>query len=106
MDCRLRRKGSIDLMFMSVLSESIEELAIANGVCLPCDVLRREDDHVLRRALYFEVEGQGKKWWMKMTWKKQIVEESVKVGLRREDALCQSKLSVGVNQLFVICPWK
>ena len=29
-----------------------------------------------------------------MTWKDQIKEESVKVGLRREDALCQSKWSV------------
>ena len=25
------------------------------------------------------------------TWKKQIDEESVKVGLKREDALCRSK---------------
>ena len=29
----------------------------------------------------------------------QFEEESVKVGLRREDALCRSKLSVGVNQI-------
>ena len=27
-----------------------------------------------------------------------VVEESVKVGLRREDALCRSKWSVGVNR--------
>ena len=33
--------------------------------------------------------------------KKQAEEESVKVGLRREDALCQSKWSVGVNQIAV-----
>ena len=31
-------------------------------------------------------------------WKKQVEEESTKVGLRREDALCRSKWSVGVNQ--------
>ena len=29
---------------------------------------------------------------------KQVEEESVKVGLRSEDALCRSKWSVGVNQ--------
>ena len=31
--------------------------------------------------------------------KKQVEEESVKVGIRREDALCRSKWSVGVNQI-------
>ena len=36
---------------------------------------------------------------LKRTWRKQVDEESVKVGLRREDALCRSKWSVGVNQI-------
>ena len=62
-------------------------------------VLGREDGHVLRRALDFEVEGQQKKWRLKRTWKKQVVEESVKVGLRREDALYRSMWSVDVNQI-------
>ena len=35
------------------------------------------------------------------TWKKQVEEESVKVDLRREDALCRSKWSVGINQIAV-----
>ena len=30
---------------------------------------------------------------------KQDEEESVKVGLKKEDTLCQSKWSVGVNQI-------
>ena len=34
-----------------------------------------------------------------MTWKKQVEEECVKVGLRTEDALCRSKWSVGVKQI-------
>ena len=62
-------------------------------------VLRREDGHVLRRALDFEVEGQRKKWKLNRTWKRQVEEESMKVGLRREDALCRSKWSVGVNKI-------
>ena len=41
----------------------------------------REDGHVLRRALDFEVEGQRKKGRLKRTWKRQVGEESVKVGL-------------------------
>ena len=31
--------------------------------------------------------------------KKQVYKESVKIGLRREDALCRSKWSAGVNHI-------
>ena len=75
-------------MFMLGLNETIDQLAMANGVCWYGHVLRKYDYHVLRRALNFEVEGQGKKWRPKRTRGKQVEEESVKVGLRREDALC------------------
>ena len=34
-----------------------------------------------------------------MTWKKQVEEESMKVGLRRKFALCRSKWSVGINKI-------
>ena len=61
---------------------------MANSVFLYLHVLRREDGHVLRRAFDFEVEGQKKNGRSKMTWEKQVVEESVKTGLRREDVLC------------------
>ena len=47
------------------------------------------------RALDFEVESQRKKERPKRKWKREVEEESVKVGLRREDALCRSKWSVG-----------
>ena len=93
------RKRSTDLMFMLGLNETIDQLAIANSVCWHGHVVRREDGHFLRRALDFEVEGQRKKWRPKRTWKKQVEEESVKVCLRMEDALCRSRWSVGVNQI-------
>ena len=72
---------------------------MANSVCWYGHVLRREDSHVLRRALDFEVGCQRKKGRLKMTWKKQVEEGSVKVSLRREDARCRSKWSVGVNKI-------
>ena len=34
-----------------------------------------------------------------MTWKRQVVEESMTVGLRWKDALCRSKWIVGVNKI-------
>ena len=60
-------------------------------------VLRREGNVVLRRSSHIEVEGQRKKRRLKRTWKKQVEGESVKIGLRREDALCRSKWSVGID---------
>ena len=54
------RKRSTDLMFMLCLKETIDQLAMANSVHWHGHVLRREDGHVLRRALDFEVEGQSK----------------------------------------------
>ena len=40
-------------------------------------MLRREDGHILRKALDFEVEGQRKKMWPIGTWKKKVEKESV-----------------------------
>ena len=44
------------------------------------------------------VEGQRKKGALGRTCKMQVKEKGVKVGMRREDALCQLKWSVGVNR--------
>ena len=46
-----------------------------------------------------EAEGQRKKGRQKRTRKKQVEEESMKVGLRRKDALCSSMWSVGVDKI-------
>ena len=77
-------KGSTHLMSMLSLSEIIDQLAVAISVHWYGRVLMREDGHVLKRALDFEVEGQRKKWRLSRTWKKQVEEGSMKVGLRRE----------------------
>ena len=45
----------------------------------------RDNGHVLRRVtLDLEVEGQKTKGRPKRTWKRQVEEESMKVGFRRE----------------------
>ena len=82
------RKRSTYVMFMLGLNEAIDQLSMANSVRWHGDVLRRENGHVLRRVLDFEFAGQWKNGRPKRTWKMQIEEERVKVGFRREDALC------------------
>ena len=81
-------KRSMDLMLMLGLNETMDQLSMANSVHWYGHVLRREDGDILRMALDFEVEGQGKKGRPKRTWERQVEEESMKVGLRTEDALC------------------
>ena len=87
------RRRSTDLMFMFGLSETIDQLAMANSVRWYGHVLRREDGHVLTRALDFEVGCKRKNWRLKRTWKMQVEEVNVKIGLKKEDAHNRSKLA-------------
>ena len=68
------------------LYETIDQLVMAVfiGMVMCCG----EDGHVLRWTLDFEVEGHTKNGRPKRTWKRQVEEEGVKVGLSREDTLC------------------
>ena len=47
----------------------------------------------------FEVEGQMVKERLKMTWNKQVEEDTTTVGLSREDVPCQSIGIAGVDQI-------
>ena len=48
-------------ILMLGLNETMDQLTMTNSVCLYFHLLRREDGHVLRRALVTEVGGQKKK---------------------------------------------
>ena len=74
-------------MDMLGLKETIDRLATANRVRWCEHVLSRDDDSVLRVALDFEESGKRKRRRPKKTWKKQIEEETEKIGLKKEDAL-------------------
>ena len=57
---------------MLSFNETMDLFAMANSVRLYGHLLRREDGHVLRRALDFEVEGQQKKGRPKRKWKNRL----------------------------------
>ena len=59
--------GSMDLMLILGLNETMDQLAMKNSVRLEWSCAPGEDGHVLRRALDFEDEGQSKKWRLKRT---------------------------------------
>ena len=54
-------------MFIFSLNGTIDQFTMANSVHWYGHVLRREDGHVLRRAIEFEVESKRKKMRQKMT---------------------------------------
>ena len=103
------RIRSMDLIFMLGLNETMDQLAMANSVQWHGHVLRREDYHVLRRAIDFEVRGQRKNG---RTWKKAGCGRKcegwfekgrctlpIKVDCRRKQDYCW----VGVNLAMLIC---
>ena len=52
-------------------------------------MLQREDCHALRKALEFQLDNRWQKERPKNTLKRWFEEESMKVGLSREDAFCR-----------------
>ena len=82
-------------MDMLRLQETIDWLATANGVRWLGDVLKRDDDIVLRVALDLGVSGKRKRGRPKKTWKMQVEQETEKIGLHREDALNGAKCRDG-----------
>ena len=73
-------KRAKNLMLNFCLNKTIDhQLAMANSMSWYGHVLKREDG---------QVESQMKKWKLKRTWKKQVDEESIKVGLHRKGAIC------------------
>ena len=85
------RKTTEEQVDMLGLKETIDQVATANGV--------RWYGHLLRKiALDFEVSGKRKRGRPKKTWKKQVEEETEKIGLR-EDTLNRAKWRDGVRAI-------
>ena len=72
-------------MEMLGLKETVVQMAKAIGVRWYGHVLRRDDGHVFRKALEFEVKGKRKQGQPKKTWKMQVEKESRSVGLEKEN---------------------
>jgi len=53
--------------------------------------LRRDDGHILRKALEFEVRGKRKPGRPKKMWKMQVERESKSVGLEKKDPMNRAR---------------
>jgi len=72
-------------------------MAKANGVrWYRHYLLRRDDEHVLRKVLEFEVRGKRKPRRPNKTWKMQVENESKSVGLEKKDARNRARWRMGV----------
>ena len=95
----MEKKRTGDLMEMLELKETMVQMAKANRVRWYGHVLRRDDGHVLRKALEFEVKGKRKHGRPRKTWKMQVEKESRSVDLKKEDALNQARWRVEVGEI-------
>ena len=57
----MEKKRTEDLMEMFGLKETVVQMAKANGVRWYGHVLRRDDGHVLRKTLEFELKSKRKR---------------------------------------------
>ena len=80
------RRKMEDLMEMLGLKETLDSMAKANGVRWYGQVMRREDDNILKKAMVMEVNGKRKRGRPELTWRRQVKESMKKVGLKNEEA--------------------
>ena len=95
----MEKKRTEDLMEMLGLKEAAVQVAKANGVRWYGHVSSRDDGHILRKALEFEVRGKRKRGRPKKMWKTQVEKESKSVGLEKKDAMNRARLRVGVREI-------
>ena len=76
------------------------QMVKANGVIWYRHVLRRDDGHVLRKALEFEVNGKRKRGQPKKACKTQVEKKSKSVGFE-EDAANRVRWRVEVGKIAV-----
>ena len=95
----MEKKRTEDLMELLGLKETDVQMAKANGVSWYRHVLRRDDGHVLRKALEFEVRGKRKPGRPKKMWKMQVEKESKSVGLEKKDAMNRARWRIGVKEI-------
>ena len=62
-------------------------------------MLKKDDGHVLRKALEFEVKGKRKRGRPKKTWKTKVEMESKSVGLEKKDSMNRVRWRVGVRKI-------
>ena len=66
------RKNNEELMKMLALEEILYKMAKINGVLWHGQVVRRDDDNVLKKALMLEVNGQRNRGRPKQIWRSKL----------------------------------
>ena len=88
-------------MNMLGVKESLDRMAKASSMRWFGHVLRKEDEHVIVKALKFEVSGSRGRGRPKQTWRKQVENEMKKNVLKKEDA-CNGTKWLGLVKTMII----
>ena len=86
-------------MEILVLKETVVQMAKTNVMRWYGHVLRRDDEHVLRKKLEFEVKGKRKRGRPKEKWQTQVEKESKSVGLEKKAAMNRARWKVRVGEI-------
>ena len=68
----MNRKNNEELMKMLGLEEILDKMAKIRGVLWRGQVVRRDDDNVLKKALMLEVNGQRNRGRPKQIWRSKL----------------------------------
>ena len=66
------RKNNEELMKILGLEEILDKMTMINGVLWHGQVVRRDDDNVLKKALMLEVNGQRNRGRPKQIWRSKL----------------------------------
>ena len=88
-----------ELMEMLGLNETLDRMAKANGLRWYGDVIRRDDDNILKRAMMLEVNWKRKRGRPKMKWRNQVEESVKEVGLKIEETADRTRWREGVRAI-------
>ena len=86
-------------MEMLGLKETLNRMTKANGVRWYGDVIRRDDDNILKKTMIMEVNGKRKRKRPKLTWRRQMEESVKKVWLKIEEAGDRTRWREGVTAI-------
>ena len=88
---KIEKRSSQELMSLLGIKDTLDGLAKASGVRWYGQVLRKDNDDVLRRALDFEVSGRRGRGRPNITWERQVEVHTNLTGLKKEDAIDRVK---------------
>ena len=84
---------------MLSLKETLNKMAKSNVVRWYGYVVRRDNDNLLKRTLMLEMKGQRRRGKPRQRWRRQVEENTKRIGLEMEQASNRTRWCEGVGAI-------